>query len=231
MKKAIWTQAAAALMLVAIIVTGCKKPVDPNNGVEKYESVDLSLPSGTLWATCNLGSTTPEGYGSYLSWGETEIKSLYTWDAYKYCNGSATTLTKYCNNADFGNEGFTDNLTVLEPADDVATAVMGNDWCIPSIAQWEELIENTNSAWTTRNGVNGCLFTASNGNTLFLPAADRMRNEEVVDLGNNGFYWSNEFNTENARNGSLIKFTEGSVELSSLARSNGTPIRAVRAAH
>ena len=137
-----------------------------------HEWVDLGLPSGTLWATCNLGASKPEDYGNYYAWGETSTKSTYNWDTYKYANGNYDKLTKYCIESDYGNNGFTDNLTTLESGDDPATANWGNGWQTPSKAQWDELLSNTTKTWTTRNGVQGRLFTSKkNGQTVFLPAA------------------------------------------------------------
>ena len=82
-----------------------------------HEYVDLGLPSGLLWATCNVGATKPEEYGDYFAWGETEPKSTYNWSTYKYCNGSSTSLTNYCTNSSYGT---VDNKTILEAADDAA---------------------------------------------------------------------------------------------------------------
>ncbi len=235
MKKFFMTQAAAALMLIIIATTGCKKndnPNDPNNGVETnddLEYVDLGLPSGTLWATCNLGATTPEGYGNYYSWGEIEKKDLYRWNTYKYCNGGADQLTKYCNDPEFGDEGYSDNLTILESGDDAAIAILGNEWCMPTKEQWDELLQNTTYAWTTQNNVNGYLFTASNGNSLFLPASDRIRGEEVLDLGNQGYYWSNMLDNESARNAYTLVFSPEDIKISSSIRYLGIPVRPVRA--
>ena len=89
---------------------------------DEHAYVDLGLPSGTLWATCNVGADTPEGYGDYFAWGETQPKDVYNWSNYQYCNGSHDQLTKYCNNSSYGYNGFTDNLTTLQPGDDAATA-------------------------------------------------------------------------------------------------------------
>lgn len=73
------------------------------------EWVDLGLPSGLLWATCNLGAATPEEYGDYYAWGETATKEVYNWSTYKYCNGGYDQLTKYCNYSGYGYNGFVDN--------------------------------------------------------------------------------------------------------------------------
>ena len=83
------------------------------DGSSDHEYVDLGLPSGTLWATYNVGADTPEEYGDYFAWGETQPKSNYDWSTYQYCNGSDHTLTKYCNDSSYGYNGFTDTLITL----------------------------------------------------------------------------------------------------------------------
>ena len=131
--------------------------------------VDLGLPSGTLWASWNIGANNAEEFGDYFAWGETQSKEIYSWETYQYCIGVPSslddcTLTKYCNNPNYGYNGFTDNLAELLPEDDAATANWGEEWRMPSEDEWEELLSNTTSTWTTSpNGVDGLLFTASNG--------------------------------------------------------------------
>ena len=159
-------------------------------GLGNHSYVDLGLPSGTLWATCNVGATTPEEYGNYYAWGETEPKSVYDWDNYKYCNGHSNQLTKYCTQSQYGYNGFTDNLTVLQPSDDAATANWGSGWCIPTKEQWEELYQNTATIWTTQNNVKGCRFTGLNGNSIFLPATGIIYSSMPEDVGDDGEYLS-----------------------------------------
>ena len=163
---------------------------------DDYVYVDLGLPSGLLWATCNVGADNPEDYGDYFAWGETQPKGTYNWSTYQYCNGSYNTLTKYCNNSSYGYNGFTDNLTTLLPEDDAATANWGSDWRMPTQEEWQELFDNTTSTWTTQNGVNGRLFTASNGNSLFLPAAGYRGSSSLYYAGSYGFYWSSSLYTD-----------------------------------
>lgn len=165
-------------------------------GWGSHDYVNLGLPSGTLWATCNVGATTPEGYGDYFAWGETETKTTYNWSTYKYCNGGFNQLTKYCNKSSYGYNDFRDNLTILLPEDDVATANWGDDWCIPTSDQWSELIQNTTYTWTTQNDVNGWLFTAQNGRNLFLPAAGYRGDVSLDFAGSRGDYWSSSLNTD-----------------------------------
>ena len=153
--------------------------------------VDLGLPSGTLWATCNIGASSPEGYGNYYAWGETSTKSTYYWDTYKYANGDHNRLTKYCNKSDYGDNGFTDNLTMLQGRDDPAAQLWGGGWQTPNKAQWDELLANTTNQWTTRNGVKGRLFTSKkNGQALFLPAAGYRDDSGLIYAGSDGYYWS-----------------------------------------
>ena len=159
-------------------------------GSGDHEYVDLGLPSGILWATCNVGANASEEYGDYFAWGETQTKSTYNWGTYKYCNGDYNQLTKYCNDASYGYNGFTDNLTTLLSEDDAATDNWGNGWRMPTRAEWNELYFHTTITWTTKNGVNGCLFAASNGNSLFLPAASYRWDDELGDVGSYGHYWS-----------------------------------------
>lgn len=155
-----------------------------------HDYVDLGLPSGTLWATCNMGASKPEDYGNYYAWGEIRPKAIYNWETYKYANGDGNKLTKYCAKKDYGNDGFTDNLSILQNGDDAATTNWGSGWCTPSKAQWEELKNNTTHKWTMRNGKQGRLFTAKNGQSVFLPAAGTCWDSEFYNAGSYGRYWS-----------------------------------------
>ncbi len=170
----------------------------PPNTLNGHEFVDLGLPSGIRWATCNVGSTTPEGYGDYFAWGETTPKTTYNWSTYRYCvynendenyNGWSS-LTKYCNNAGYGNNGFTDALTTLEASDDAATANWGASWRMPTHSEMRELYDNCTHEWTTQNGVNGRKFTGPNGNSIFLPAAGSRNDSSLRSAGSSGYYWS-----------------------------------------
>ncbi|MBR5643156.1 MAG: hypothetical protein IKW77_03105 [Salinivirgaceae bacterium] len=117
-------------------------------------TVDLGLTSGNLWATCNVGAINPWNYGNYYAWGETETKANYDWSTYKYCLGTSNSLTKYCNNINYGLDAngyysFTDALTTLESTDDAATAVFGSDYSMPTIADWNELSNQCYWVWTS----------------------------------------------------------------------------------
>ena len=139
-----------------------------------HEWIDLGLPSGTLWATCNVGASSPEESGSHFAWGETQPKNRYSWSTYGYCNGSENTMVKYCNDGAYGYMGFTDNLTNLLSEDDAATANWGSEWQMPSREQIEELFNSfyTNKDWTQLNDKSGWKITSKKtGNSIFLPYA------------------------------------------------------------
>ena len=156
--------------------------------------VDLGLPSGTLWATCNIGANSPEEYGDYFAWGETEPKDYYDWSTYKWYRNdydrSYPGLTKYCTNSDYGyNFLFADGKTELDPEDDAAYVNWGPQWRMPTEEQQDELLNNCNWQWLQLNGVEGYFVTGPNGNTMFLPAAGYRVYESLscVGIGN---YWS-----------------------------------------
>ena len=158
-----------------------------------YEYVDLGL--SVKWASFNVGATAPEDYGDYYAWGETNVKTDYSWSTYKYCNGSENTLTKYCSKSKYGNEGFTDGITTLLPEDDVANVKWSDDWRMPTQSEIDELCSGANCTWewTIQNGVNGYLVTSKKsgyeGASIFLPAAGARYETDFVDVGSSGYYW------------------------------------------
>lgn len=194
-----------------------------------HDYIDLGLPSGTLWATCNVGASKPEDCGSYFAWGETSTKSTYNWSTYKYVNGDYNKLTKYCNKSDYGNNGFTDNQITLQASDDAATAQWGSGWRTPSKAQWEELLKNTTNKWTMQNGVKGRLFTAKNGKVLFLPTAGEQTDDGIMYVGSDGSYWSRSLGTTAPSAAYYIWFATGArgCDLNDFYRCVGFSIRPV----
>ena len=196
----------------------------PSNG---HEYVDLGLPSGTLWATCNIGASSPEEFGDFFAWGETTPKNYYNWDNYKWCEGSYNMLTKYCTEPSHGYNGFTDGKTELDPEDDAAYVNWGAQWRIPTSDQIDELIHKCSWTFTTRNEVNGYLFTGPNGNTLFLPAAGRRYTESPSSEVYSCFYWSSTlwYYPESA----LSLFFHSTLKtVAANDRHTGLPVRAVR---
>ncbi len=196
----------------------------------EHDWVDLGLPSGTLWATCNVGANSPEEFGHHFAWGETEPKDVYDWSTYKWCNGSDTTITKYCTNSEYGYNGFVDNKTELDLVDDAAYVNWGPSWCMPTFEQQQELYENCSSVWTTKNGVNGRLFTGPNGNTLFLPAAGGRWDGSLYYVGSYGYYWSRTLYTCFSYSvlAYNLDFTSGYVGCDGDNRIIGFTVRAVR---
>ena len=196
---------------------------------DEHEWVDLGLPSGTLWATCNVGANKPEDYGGYFAWGETETKGSYEWSNYKWCNGTNNTLTKYCYSS---SDGMVDNKTELEPDDDVATQKWGNDWQMPSLTQYNELInsENTTASWTTFNGVDGRLIVSNlNGNSIFLPAAGVMNGSGLSMNGWEGCYWTRTLDMNTSQEGDALFFLiTGKFKTGCDRRCYGQSVRPVR---
>jgi hypothetical protein len=131
------------------------------------EYVDLGLPSGLLWAVTNVGAKRAEDFGDYFAWGETVPKPDYSWETYKYANGSGTSLTKYCTDVTYGD---VDNKEQLTEEDDAATMNWGKPWRTPTLVETQELITYCSWAKTTQKGVNGYSVTGPNGNSIFLPS-------------------------------------------------------------
>jgi nitrogen regulatory protein PII-like uncharacterized protein len=192
------------------------------------EYIDLGLPSGLLWASCNVGASTPDGCGDYFAWGETQPKEVYNWSTYQYCDGNRYSMTKYCGNSNYGNGGFTDSLTTLLPEDDAATANMGAGWRMPTSIEWAELYNNTTSTWTTQNGVYGRLFTAPNGSSLFLPNAGYRYDGDLLDMGSFGYYWSSSLNTADPDCARHFDFNSDYYGVDYNGRRYGYAVRAVR---
>lgn len=205
-----FTKAIAVLMLMMLYTVSCTKPDEPNNNgngqndsivddsviLSGHDYIDLGLPSGTLWATCNVGATHPEDFGDYFAWGETTPKEVYDWKSYKYgnCTFERFEMTKYCTDSCWGLNGFVDNLIILELVDDAATSNWGADWRMATKEEWEELYRKTTCTWTTQNGVNGRLLTGCNGNSIFLPAAGFRLDGELIGPSL-GIYWSSSLHT------------------------------------
>lgn len=133
-------------------------------------AVDLGLPSGTKWCSCNVGASSPEDYGGYYAWGETCEKSRYDWENYSYYNnvifrciyiGSDIAGTKY----------------------DIAHVQMGAPWQMPTKEQMQELFDHCTWQWTQLNGVEGQLVTGPNGGQIFLPANGYRWNDDLFNTG------------------------------------------------
>ena len=180
-----------------------------------YEDVNFHLPSGLLWATCNVGASSPEEYGYYFQWGATTPLAPTdnaNWSSCPFNNGSTDydfayfMQVKYtvCPNS------------VLASAYDAARANWGGDWRMPTAAEWQELYDNTEHEWTAQGGVNGWLFTGKGqdvGVTLFFPAAGCHYGENLQYQGTDGWYWSS----------SLHAYADQNAYYSNFNSSNFTP--------
>ena len=143
-------------------------------------AVDLGL--SVLWASCNVGATTPEEYGDYFAWGETTPKSSYS---------SSNSVTYGLSIEELKSRGIIGADGNLTAAYDAATANWGSDWRMPTLDEMKELINQCTWEWTSVNGVNGrWVVTGPNGNSIFLPAVDYRYNTSLRHAGSDGYYWS-----------------------------------------
>ena len=195
------------------------------------EYVDLGL--SVKWATFNVGASSPEEYGDYFAWGETEPKSDYGWSTYKYCNGSSGTLTRYCNASDYGYSGYTDGKTVLDTEDDVANVNWGGSWRMPTMAEFEELSNTSNCTWTwtAMNGVKGYRVVSKKsgceGNSIFLPSAGGRYDLGSDRIGTVGYYWSSSLNANDSNGARGLDFNSGRYYMGYDDRNGGRSVRPV----
>lgn len=186
-------------------------------------AIDLGLPSGTKWACCNLGASTPESFGKYFAWGETSPKDIYTRENHVY-------YSEY--NYALGKDVFVNIGTNIAGTNyDAATANWGAPWKMPTNSQIEELIDLRNYNLTKENGVAGIRFTGNNGGSIFLPAAGGTYYGNSDDVGVDGAYWSSSILAEDSRYARILFFyiyEYYSTSASHGDRFDGLPIRPVR---
>lgn len=197
-------------------------PVTPPS-TSPYEAVDLGL--SVKWATFNVGATKPEEYGGYYAWGETEEKFYCDWGTYKWCNGSYTTMTKYCTNSGYGT---IDNRTTLDPEDDVAHVKWGGSWRLPTRAELYELQDKCTWQWTTQNGVTGYKIKSKiNDNCIFLPTAGCRADKGVQYIGTSGCYWSSSLYDNESQKAFGLYISTGYRGEGGYSRSSGYSVRPV----
>ena len=163
-----------------------------------HDWVDLGLPSGLKWATCNVGASSPEEYGNYYAWGETEPAPG---NNYSEANCEAYGLSI----SELQSQGIIDGDHILTPSHDAARDNWGGTWRLPTEAEMEELIDNCTWKWTTQNGVKGYKVTGPNGNSIFLPAAGYRGGLSLYYAGEDGNYWSSTPN-ESHSSGAYLSF-------------------------
>ena len=195
------------------------------------QAVDLGLPSGIKWASCNIGAEKPEDYGNYYAWGEVIPKENYSsWATYKYANGASNKLTKYCDNEDYGDNDFTDNKTILDPEDDAAHVNWGSSWRMPTAAECQELLDYCTWTWTDDyqgTGIAGRIVTGPNGNSIFLPVAGFRSGTNLFNVGDLGLYWSSSLREYDSYNARYLDFGSFSVYMYYHTRGGGLPVRPV----
>jgi len=215
-------------------------------------AVDLGLPSGILWASCNVGADKPEDYGDYYAWGDVELyyedgyarenplihlkigkESAYGFASYVHCNGNYNGLTKYCNDRSFGDNNYIDTKTTLDPEDDVAHVRWGGNWRMATVDEFNELIDNCTWEWFTFNGVDGCKITSNapgyTNQSIFMPATGRRDNKSLVKLGTSGHSWSSSLDQEagNTHCAWALSFKSSDFNTYTFGRRYGLPVRPV----
>lgn len=187
MKQILKFVAVAGLFLSA---TGCvnneQKKNEENQAPAKVEAVDLGLTSGTKWASCNVGAESPENYGDYFAWGETTSKEVYSDTTYTYYIVPDSVAADSSAKKVWKNIG----VDIAGTEYDAATAVMGDEWKMPTEAQCKELVDECEWSWTESNGVNGYKVVGKNGNSIFLPASGVRGAADVVKNDMIGGFWS-----------------------------------------
>ncbi len=143
---------------------------DPDGEIAGHGYVDLGLPSGLKWATCNLGAHKPEGYGNYYAWGEISLKAEYYWDN---CVTYGEQMSDISGDAKY----------------DAATANWGESWRMPTIKEMEELILNCTWEFIYQNGTKGCKVIGPNGKCIFLPTSGFRDGLSFGYDGYDGYYW------------------------------------------
>lgn len=225
MRKLIFALLALALLMACT----------PENPSPVPQAVDMGTVvngKNVKWASSNLGASKPEEYGDYYAWGETEPKADYSWAAYKWCDGTTDILTKYNSSSSYA--GTVDDITELqrgenpgETVDDVARAKLGGKWRMPTDAEWKALMETCSWEWTTRNGVKGRLVKATNGNSIFLPAAGKWDDTALGGDGSYGRYWSSSLYAESPLSAWYVFFNSAHVLGDGDGRSRGLSVRPV----
>lgn len=198
------------------------------------ESVDLGLPSGTLWATFNVGAIRSQDCGDYFAWGELDPKDSYVWSSYKWGSGTRS-LTKYVTTSNYGR---VDGITELSIYDDVAIAnwfgYEQERWLIPTKEQWEELLNEENCTWTWDDIRAGYIVTSRiegyENNRIYLPAAGVCLSDStepsLVSIA--GGYWSSSLDTQYNYRAQCLFFNSESAHMSSDDRCYGLTIRPVK---
>ena len=200
----------ATCVVMAIVI------VDEYDGEENgHYWVDLGLPSGIKWATCNVGADNATQTGSWFAWGEVSAKDSESNPPYSFKNFTTGKYLKYVTESRFGD---IDNLFVLEPQDDAAHVQWGGDWRMPSQADVQELIDNTTYEPVQQYGKWGARLTSkNNGHSIFI----------LTDSNKNGDYFTSSLVKASSNCATGIILREGGIRFSNFSREIICPIRAV----
>ncbi len=188
-----------------------------------HKYIDLGLPSGRLWATCNIGAENPEDKGTYFAWGETAGKAIYDWSTYTWCDGSFDSLTKYCSNIAYGTVDGKKSLDI--DSDDAARVNWGGRWRTPNKKDAEELIKACTWEWISTNNVQGYKIIGPNGKHIFLPAIPAT--SKIQDNWIGDYMLSELYIVPEAGHAYNLFFERAEYVVGSIPRCDGQNIRAV----
>ena len=205
------------------------KPI--HNEIGQLEYIDLGLPSGTLWAKCNVGAENETDYGDYFMWGFTTPNNdtPCDWEHAPFNNGSSLYDEEYFTTH---KSEWLDGEDNLKPEFDAATQIMGSDWRMPTRDEIQELLDNTNNEWIedfNGSGVNGRKFTSKTDTSkyIFIPAAGYCSGGSVYGVGDYGYVWSSSLNTSNPYDAWSLYFNSGDCYMNNYGRCNGWSVRGV----
>lgn len=244
------------LLITIIIKVLCINRIENKTAFtlpKTFTTIDLGLTSGNLWTTCNVGAVNPWDYGNYYAWGETFTKRLYNWHTYSYCNGSNTSITKYCSNDIYGSKGFIDFLTTLTATDDVANTISDSGYSTPTYDDWYELHTQCYWVWTNKydsHEIAGYIVYKAKsdedkgiiihlGETpssiysisdyhIFLPVTGYRHNFRLHNTNSSGYYWSSTLHDKYPCRAYRLFFDPNHIYVDhSSNRCNGRPVRLI----
>lgn len=237
--------AFALLLITAPLLSACtdegeepapghreEPAADKGKTVNGHEFVDLALPSGLLWATCNIGADSPEKTGDYYAWGETAAKLYYSWDTYAWAEKVGKEDGYDCKDGTcrfykFTRYNGTDGKTALETGDDAATANWGAEARTPTQADFAELQTHCQLSSATRNGVRGTEVKGRNGKTIFIPATGSRDGWSLLPDSETGWYWTSDRHPSDLFSAYTLRFNGDGLSPTPGKRFTGYPVRAV----
>jgi len=167
-----------ATIVATIAFCGCNKEkenkinLSGQGQLSGHEWVDLGLPSGTLWATCNIGANAPEDFGDYFAWGET------------------TPMTEYGNH-DYSITYYNTSTMEILPEYDAVKTLWGDGWQMPTPGNFQELVAKCSFKWIKYKGTEGYLITGSNGKSIYLAAGGSFGDDGIAVIGRDCNFWTN----------------------------------------